>query len=133
MIKRFGVSLDSELLEKFDKTIERKGYSKRSEAIADIIRNSLIQDSIEKGKGNVFGIISMVYDHHTRGTDEKLTDVQHSQHNNIIATTHVHIDHNNCLEIIIVSGKANEIKTLAENLQSVRGVKHTKYTLTKSD
>lgn len=122
MIKRFSISLDENLLAEFDDFILRRQYSNRSEAIRDLIRKSFIQDEWEAGK-EVVGVISLVYDHHQYQLQERITELQHSFHHQIVSTTHIHMDHDNCLEVIIVRGKALEVRDLAEKLTAIRGVK----------
>jgi CopG family transcriptional regulator, nickel-responsive regulator len=121
---RFGISLDKDLLNTFDNHIFKKGYPSRSEAIRDLIRNDLVKEDWKTG-GRVAGAITLIYDHHVRDLQNKLTEVQHHFPELIISTQHVHLDHDNCLEIIAVRGGAKEVRTLAERLQSTRGVKHS--------
>ncbi len=122
MIKRFSISLDENLLAEFDDFILRRQYSNRSEAIRDLIRKSFIQDEWEAGK-EVVGVISLVYDHHQYQLQERITELQHGFHHQIVSTTHIHMDHDNCLEVVIVRGKAREVRDLAEKLTAIRGVK----------
>ncbi len=119
---RFGVSLEKDLLGKFDKLIKSENYPNRSEAFRDIIREKLIKTEWKSGK-NVAGAITLVYDHHKRDLLNVLTDIQHDHHALIISGQHIHLDHNNCLEIIIVKGSPNEITGLANRLKSAKGVK----------
>jgi CopG family nickel-responsive transcriptional regulator len=130
---RFGISIEKKLSENFDSYVTKKGYGNRSEAIRDLIRNSLVEDEWEKGK-TVAGAISLIYDHHKRELLNKLMDIQHDYHSLVISSQHVHLDHDNCLEILVVKGKTELIKVLFETLRSVKGVKHvelTKSTLSK--
>ena len=120
---RFGVSLDKRLLEKFDKLIESKSYTNRSEAFRDLIRQELIQKQWQSGQ-EVAGAIILIYDHHKRELVNKLMDIQHEFGGMIISSQHVHLDHNNCLEIIAVKGSPKEAQKLADSLKSVKGVKH---------
>lgn len=122
-IIRFGVSLEEALLEKFDRRIQGKNYASRSEAIRDLIREDLVKAEWESGK-DVVGVITMVYDHHKRELVNKLTDIQHEFGKAIISSQHIHLDHYNCLEIIAVSGHPALAQKLADNLRSVKGVKH---------
>ena len=122
MIKRFSISLDENLLAEFDDFILRRQYSNRSEAIRDLIRKSFIQDEWKAGK-EVVGVISLVYDHHQYQLQERITELQHGFHHQIVSTTHIHMDHDNCLEVVIVRGKAREVRDLAEKLTAIRGVK----------
>ena len=115
---RFGISLEKNLLRDFDKLIKDKQYPNRSEAIRDLIRDSLVKEEWKKGK-DVAGAISLVYDHHKRELMDLIVDIQHEYQNMIIASQHAHLDHHNCLEVIIVKGKSNDIKVLADRLRAV--------------
>ncbi|MBN2139464.1 MAG: nickel-responsive transcriptional regulator NikR [Desulfovibrionaceae bacterium] len=127
---RFGVSLNSDLLEKFDRLCEDKSYQTRSEAIRDLIRNVLVRKEWEGAEGEVAGTLSMVYDHHISGLAQKLTEIQHDHHEVILSSMHVHLDHHNCLEVIVLRGEADMIKRLGERLISTKGVKHGQLVLT---
>jgi len=120
---RFGVSLDKELLDKFDRLIRRRNYTNRSEAFRDLIREELVKEQWEEGK-EVAGAITLIYDHHRRELVNKLTDIQHNYQKTIISTQHIHLDHDNCLEIIAVKGSSKDVQRLADILRSVKGVKH---------
>ena len=120
---RFGVSLDKNLLEKFDHLIENKNYTNRSEAFRDLIRQELVKKEWEAGE-EVAGTITIIYDHHQRELATKIMDIQHDHGKNIISTQHIHLDHHNCMEIIAVRGSAKEAQKLADMLKAVRGVKH---------
>lgn len=128
---RFGVSLDGELLRKFDAFISSEGYSNRSKAIADLIRKEFVSDEFAKG-GMVAGAVTIVYDHHKREVVNKLLDIQHDHGAIIISAQHVHLDHDNCLEIIAVKGQGEKVKELADALKSVSGVKHATLSVTIS-
>lgn len=121
---RFGVSLDKRLLERFDALISDRGYTNRSEALRDLIRDELVRREWLAGE-DVAGTISMVYDHHTRELSTRLTDIQHRHHEVIISTQHIHLDHHNCLEVIVVKGNPGQIEKLAAQLKATRGVKHS--------
>src|SRR5215469_4693803 len=123
-LSRIGVAIDSELLEKFDELISRKGYTNRSEAFRDLIRDELVAKQWESPESNVVGTVTLVYDHHVRLLNEKLTDMQHDHHRMVLSTLHVHLDHDNCLEVLVVKGKARQVEKLAESLISTKGVKH---------
>jgi CopG family nickel-responsive transcriptional regulator len=127
---RFGVSLDSDLLEKFDKHCEERSYQTRSEAIRDLIRNTLVQREWEQAEGDLAGTLTLVYDHHKSGLSQRLTEVQHDAHHVIQSSLHVHLDHHNCLEVIILKGDADTIKELGQKLISTKGVKHGNLALT---
>lgn len=122
MLKRFSISLDEELLRMFDDFIQRQKYNNRSEAIRDLIRRSFIKEEWDANK-EVMGVITLVYDHHQNQLQDRITEIQHDFHNQITSTTHVHMDHHHCLEVIIVRGKASKVQELAERLTSLRGVK----------
>jgi len=125
---RFGVSLDKELLSKFDKHIKDKNYPTRSKAIGDLIRENLVRKEWIEGK-EVVGAITLVYNHNKRELVNKLTDVQHDFHQVIISSQHIHLDENNCLEIVVVKGKPREVEKLAYRLKSTKGVKHGSLTM----
>ena len=120
---RFGVSLPKQLLERFDKEIGKKGYGNRSEAIRDLIRQSIVDSSWEKSSGETAAAVVLVYDHHRRGVTEYLTNEQHDHHDNIISSMHAHLDHNNCMEVILLRGLASKIKSIAQKLSSAKHVK----------
>ncbi len=123
---RFGVSIDARLLDRFDKLIEKKGYSNRSEAVRDLIRNAFVEEQWADENQETVGTVSLVYDHHTRELSDKLTGRQHSHHKEIISTLHVHLDANHCLEVVVIKGRAKKIKRLADELIGTKGVKHGK-------
>ena len=129
-ITRFGVSIDSQLIRKFDSLIVRKGYATRSEAIRDMIRDALVEREWESGDHETVGTITIVYNHHTRELEHALTDMQHKSFHQIISTLHVHLDAHNCLEVLVVKGSSREIKHIADRLIGTRGVKHGKLTMT---
>jgi len=122
-LTRFGIAMEEALLRDFDREIRRKGYTNRSEAFRDLARESLVKTEWSSNR-EVAGVISMVYDHHQRELVTKLLDIQHASHGVIVATQHVHMDHHNCLEVIVAKGKAAAIQQLAERLKAARGVKH---------
>lgn len=127
---RFGISLDSILLERFDSLIGKKAHANRSEAIRDLIRDSLIMDEWESSSAETVGTITIVYSHETRELTDTLTDLQHHYHSSIISAMHIHLDEHNCLEVIVVRGKAKDIKAIADRLIGTKGVKHGKLSLT---
>jgi CopG family nickel-responsive transcriptional regulator len=131
-LSRIGVAIDSALLAKFDELIAQRGYTNRSEAFRDLIREELVQESWESPESEVVGTVTLVYDHHVRMLSEKLTDMQHEHHQQILSTLHVHLDHDNCLEVLVVKGKAGSVQTIAEKLISTKGVKHGRLILTTS-
>ena len=123
-LTRFGVSLDEELLEPFDALCAVKGYSNRSEAIRDLIRKALVAEEWQQADGQGAGTLTLVYDHHKNDLARRLTQMQHDEHDIIIATLHVHLDHHNCLEVLILKGEAARVRALADKLISCKGVKH---------
>ncbi len=123
---RFGVAVDHDLLKKFDARNKRKGYVNRSEAIRDLIRECLVEEEWGKTTGETVGVVSLVFDHDRMELSKTLTHAQHRRHGLIVATTHVHLDEHNCLEVLILRGKARQVRTFAEHLISRRGVKHGK-------
>ncbi len=122
-LTRFGIAMEEALLRDFDREIRRKGYTNRSEAFRDLVRESLVKVEWASNR-EVAGVISMVYDHHHRELVARLLDIQHGSHGVIVATQHIHMDHHNCLEVIVTKGKAGDIQHLAERLKAARGVKH---------
>ncbi|MCK4907907.1 MAG: nickel-responsive transcriptional regulator NikR [Spirochaetes bacterium] len=126
---RFGISLDKKLLESFDKHIRLKGYPTRSKAVSDLIRGELVKKEWVGGS-EVAGSITMVYDHHKRDLVNTLTSIQHDFHNLIVSSQHVHLDHDNCLEIVIAKGKAKMLSELGDKLNAVKGVKHVSLSMT---
>ena len=129
-VTRFGVSIDSKLIRKFDALIEQKGYTARSEALRDLIRDRLVEEEWESGDNETVGTITIVYNHHTRELDHALTDMQHRSFHQIISTLHVHLDAHNCLEVLVVKGKSRDIRRIADSLIGTKGVKHGKLTMT---
>ena len=129
-VTRFGISLEDDLLNKFDALINEKGYTSRSEAIRDLIRDSLVNAEWKDEKRVTVGTIPLVYSHETRELSDNLNDLQHHYHKLIKSTMHIHLDGHNCLEVIVVKGKAKDIKVVADRLIGTRGVKHGKLTVT---
>lgn len=130
-ITRFGVSIEPELLKKFDKLIKKKGYTNRSEAIRDIIRKNLITEKTQDSQAEAIGTLTMIYDHHTGNLTNRLLDIQHEHTKEILSTTHIHIDHHNCLEVLVLKGKTGNIQKLADNIKSLKGIKHGELVITK--
>ncbi len=122
-LTRFGVSLEKGLLDKFDALVAEKGYASRSDALRDLIRGRLVERTWKAGEA-VAGAVTLVYDHHRKDLMSRITDIQHDFHALIISTQHVHLDHDHCLEIIAVRGKAGEVGRLADALRSIKGVMH---------
>lgn len=128
---RFGVSMDKGLLDRFDRLIAEKGYPNRSEALRDLVRQNLVEEEwrAENPEGELAATVTLVYDHHVNGLDALLNEVQHDHHALILAATHVHLDHDNCLEVLLLKGSAPELKSLADRLTSLKGVKFGRLTL----
>ena len=131
-LSRIGVAIDSDLLEKFDELIGKRGYTNRSEAFRDLIRGELIAEDWGSPDRDVVGTVTLVYDHHVRLLSERLTDLQHDHHQQILSTLHVHLDHDNCLEVLVVKGKAAAVKKISDALISTKGVKHGRLTITST-
>ncbi len=129
-LTRFGISMDAALLASFDQLIERKGYVNRSEAIRDLVRSALVEEQWSKGNEQTVGTVTIVYDHHVRDLADKLTEHQHAHHDNIVSALHVHLDHDNCLEVVVVRGRSSDVQRLADELIGTKGVKHGKLVTT---
>lgn len=126
---RFGVSLDSDLLESFDALCDERGYQNRSEAIRDLIRSTLVQKEWEDSNSDVAATLTLVYDHHKSDLAQKVTTAQHDAHHLIITTLHVHLDHHNCLEVLVLKGPGADVRSLATKLISTKGVMFGKLSL----
>jgi CopG family nickel-responsive transcriptional regulator len=122
-IERVGVSLEKELLGAFDKLIAEKGYQSRSEAIRDLIRQQLSDNRLRNDRAEAVAAVVLVYDHHATAIMERLTELQHSHVLKTISSLHVHLDHHDCLEVIVLRGKVGEINRMGERLISIKGVK----------
>ena len=131
MLKRFSVSLEDDLLAKFEEYISSHGYSNRSEAIRDLIRRKLVNEEWEQDS-EVVGVVTLVYNHHQAQLQERITELQHRFYQLITSTTHVHMDHHNCLEVTIVKGKASTVRELAEGMMALRGVKNGSLTVSST-
>ena len=131
-LSRIGVAIDADLLDRFDALISSRGYANRSEAFRDLIRNALVEESWKSPDTEVVGSVTLVYDHHVRMLHEKLLDLQHQFHEAVLSTLHVHLDHDNCLEVLIVRGQAAEVHRIAHRLISTKGVKHGRLTLSSA-
>ena len=131
-LARFGVSLDSDLLRKFDALIQNKGYTNRSEALRDLIRDQLVAEEWRAGPELAVAVVSLVYDHHQLDLPKRLTEAQHDHHGLITSSLHVHLDQHSCLEVLILRGPGRKIRALGDKLAGTRGVKHGKVALTTS-
>jgi CopG family nickel-responsive transcriptional regulator len=129
-VTRFGVSLEEHLLAQFDRLIARRGYTNRSEAIRDLIRESLVREQWELGSDEVVGTLTLVYNHEVRDLTDKLTDLQHAHYKAIVSGLHVHLDPHHCLEVLVLRGRAKELKAIADRLIGTRGVKHGTFSAT---
>jgi CopG family transcriptional regulator, nickel-responsive regulator len=127
---RFGVSMEQTLLDEFDSLCVRKGYGNRSEAIRDMIRNLLVEDKLREENTEGVGTLTLVYSHHQRELEEKLTEYQHHHLKEIISTVHIHLTQHLCLEVLLLRGKAKEIKRVADGLIATKGVQHGKLVIT---
>jgi len=130
-ITRFGISIEPDLIKKFDTSIKKEGYTNRSEAIRDLIRKDLIAEKNKNPDEEAIGTLTMLYDHHIGNLTEKLLDIQHDHTKEILVTTHVHIDHHNCLEVLVLSGKIGKIQKLADKIKALKGIKHGELVITK--
>lgn len=126
---RFGVSLDQDLLAQFDRHLKARKYTNRSEALRDLIRDRLVGEQW-RGNRETVGTITFVYDHHVRDLAKQLTHIQHEFQGHVLAGMHVHLDHNHCLEVLVVKGKGADIQRIADALISKKGVKHGKLAMT---
>ncbi len=131
-VKRFGVSIESDLLRRFDEFADDLGYANRSEALRDLIREKLLARDFErdlaKDKGEVTAVVSLVYDHHALDVPRRLTEAQHDRRDVVVSTLHVHLTHHDCLEVLILRGGAKDVQALGDRLVSLRGVKHGRCT-----
>ena len=123
-LSRIGIALDSELLNRFDRYISRQGYTNRSEAFRDLIRDKLVAEKTAEPNATVVGTVTLIYDHHAHGVTDKLTDLQHAHHQLVVSTSHAHLDHNSCLEVLIVHGKSAAVESFAGRLIGLKGVQH---------
>ncbi|MGE0407532.1 MAG: nickel-responsive transcriptional regulator NikR [Candidatus Korobacteraceae bacterium] len=125
-LSRFGVSVEDDLLESFDRLITAQGYGNRSEALRDLMRDALVKQQLEQHseRKEVLGSLTLVYDHHARDLSERMTDIQHDHPGLVISVLHVHISHDDCMEVIVLRGKLREVRGMAEMLLSLKGVKH---------
>lgn len=131
-VARFSISLPAELAEQLEGMTQEKGYDNRSLAVADMIRAQLVEHRQNQGNREIAGTITLLYDHHRAHLQATLTDIQHDHHEVIIATLHVHLDHDNCMEVLAVRGKASTVKRIADELIAAKGVKHGRLTVTST-
>ncbi len=122
---RFTISLDEKLAAAFDELIKERGYSTRSEAVRDILRSQLqAREQTRNGKGSCVAALSYVYNHHERELAERLTSIQHAHHDLTISTMHAHLDHDECIETVMLKGAVSQVRQFAEELIAERGVRH---------
>jgi len=131
-LARIGIAIPEDLLEEFDRLIAQRGYTNRSEAFRDLVRNELVNEISASPDAEVYGAITLIYDHHARLLLDKLNNLQHRYFASIMSSVHVHLDHDNCLEAILVRGKSSQVQDLANALIATKGVKHGRLTLTAS-
>lgn len=131
-LSRIGVAIATELLGKFDALIGKRGYTNRSEAFRDLIRAELVRESSIRPAGHVVGSLTVVYDHHVRQLEEKLTELQHNHHKLILSVLHVHLDHDNCMELLALRGRSGDVQRFADLLSATKGVKHAQLAITAS-
>lgn len=129
-VSRFSVSLPQGLLRDLDAMVREKGYDNRSLAIADMVRDRLVEHRQDLGDRELAGTITLVYDHHKPHLQDVLTGIQHDHHHAIVSTLHVHLDHHNCMEVLVVRGRPEVIRHMADELIGAKGVKHGKLTIT---
>lgn len=127
---RFSVSMASDLAEQLDEMVKAKGFANRSQALAEMVRDELVSYHGETGSREIAGTVTLVFDHHKRNIQSLLTDIQHDHGDLIISALHVHLDHHNCLEVLVVRGRASQVKRIADELIAAKGVKHGKLTVT---
>jgi CopG family nickel-responsive transcriptional regulator len=124
ILSRIGVAIDSDLLKRFDAFIANKGYTNRSEAFRDLIRDRLVMATVDNPRSPVVGTVTLIYNHHSRLLPEKLMNLQHGFHNLIVCATHAHLDHDSCLEVVILKGESRHVQKLADLLIGTKGVQH---------
>lgn len=130
VLSRIGIALDSDLLKRFDRSIRRRGYTNRSEAFRDLIRDRLVGEQTAEPNATVVGTVTLIYDHHAHGITEKLTEVQHENHDLVVSTSHAHLDHESCLEVLIVHGQSARVAQFADRLIGLKGVQHGRLVMT---
>jgi len=129
-LSRFSVAIPADLLAQFDQLLAQKGYGNRSEAIRDLIRDQLVAEAVEHDHNDMVGTVTVVYNHHVRQLSTRLTEFQHQHYGKMIATLHVHLDTEHCLEVSVIRGTSESIRHLADQIIGTKGVTHGKLTLT---
>jgi CopG family nickel-responsive transcriptional regulator len=130
VLSRIGIAIDSELLKRFDRSIAQSGYTNRSEAFRDLIRDRLVGERTADPQSPVVGTITLIYDHHASGVSEKLTELQHKEHELVVSTSHAHLDHDSCLEVLLVRGSSARVAKFADRLIGLKGVQHGRLVMT---
>jgi CopG family nickel-responsive transcriptional regulator len=130
VLSRIGIALDSDLIKRFDRSIARRGYTNRSEAFRDLIRDRLVGERTAAPDAIVVGTVTLIYDHHASGITDKLTELQHAHHELVVSTSHAHLDHDSCLEVLIVHGKSANVEKFADLLIGLKGVQHGRLVMT---
>jgi CopG family nickel-responsive transcriptional regulator len=130
VLSRIGIALDSDLLKRFDRSMRHRGYTNRSEAFRDLIRDRLVKEQTAMPDATVVGTVTLIYDHHAHGVSEKLTELQHASHELIVSTSHAHLDHDSCLEVLIVHGKSGHVAQFADRIIGLKGVQHGQLVMT---
>jgi CopG family nickel-responsive transcriptional regulator len=130
VLSRIGIALDSDLLKRFDRSLARRGYTNRSEGFRDLIRDRLVTEQTAAPEATVVGTVTLIYDHHAHGVSEKLTELQHAHHELVVSTSHAHLDHDSCLEVLIVQGKSAKVEQFADRLIGLKGVQHGRLVMT---
>jgi len=129
-LARMAISLDEQLLVAFDHLCERLGYTNRSEAIRDLIRAKLVDEAWQADPHDTVAALSLVYNHEASGLAQKLTHLQHENHANVVSSLHVHLDHHNCLEVLVLRGPGNALRKIGDRLLATKGVKHGQLMMT---
>lgn len=130
VLSRIGIAIDSDLLVRFDRSIRLRGYTNRSEAFRDLIRDRLVAEQTALPNAIVVGTVTLIYDHHSHGVSEKLTEMQHAHHQLIVSTSHAHLDHDSCLEVLIVHGPSAHVEQFADRIIGLKGVQHGRLVMT---
>jgi CopG family nickel-responsive transcriptional regulator len=130
ILSRIGIALDSDLLKRFDRYISVRGYTNRSEAFRDLIRDRLISEQAAVPDSTVVGTVTLIYDHHASSLPEKLMELQHEHHDLVVSTSHAHLDHDSCLEVLIVHGRSARVEQFADRMIGLKGVQHGRLVMT---
>ncbi|MGQ9582159.1 MAG: nickel-responsive transcriptional regulator NikR [Thermoplasmatota archaeon] len=130
-VERVGVAFEPELLRRFDDLIRAKGYASRSEALRDLARRAIIESETAQGDAIVIGTLTILYDHEVRGIMSRLLELQHHHHSEVLSTMHIHVSERACLEVLVVRGRSNRVRALADRIRALKGVKHGELVLTR--